>query len=226
MDRRIVISGLAGLTGAMLSDSAWAKALTSTEAQAGLRDMLDDGTVAAVTRLGKTDGYWGDDLVRIPLPKPLASAQKIAKPLGLSGLFDELHLRINRGAETAAPLAKDLFHDAISQMTIKDAVGIVKGGNTSGTEYLQKTTTPRLTDAFTPIIGNALASTGAVDYLDRAVKRNKLQGVVKTDAKTYLSGYAVKYALDGLFHYIGVEEIAIRRSPAKRASDILKLVFG
>jgi hypothetical protein len=226
MDRRIVIAGLAGLTGTLLSDAAWAKALTSSEAQAGLRDMLDDGTVAAVTRLGKTDGYWGDSLVRIPLPKPLASAQKIAKPLGLSGLFDELHLRINRGAEAAAPLAKDLFHDAISQMTIKDAVGIVKGGNTSGTEYLQKTTTPRLTEAFMPVIGNALASTGAVDYLDRVVKRNKLQGVVKTDARTYLSSYAVSFALDGLFHYIGVEETAIRRSPAKRASDILKLVFG
>ncbi len=226
MDRRMVIFGAAGVTGALLSQAAWAKALTSTEAQAGLRDMLDDGTVAAVTRLGKADGYWGDTVVRIPLPKTLASAQKLAKPLGLSGVFDELHLRINRGAEAAAPLAKDLFHDAIHQMTIKDAVSIVKGSNTSGTEYLQKTTTPRLTEAFTPIIGNTLASTGAVEYLDRAVKRNKLQGVVKTDAKTYLSGYAVQYALNGLFHYIGVEETAIRRSPAKRASDILKLVFG
>lgn len=226
MDRRIVISSLVGMTGTLLSGAASAKALTSNEAQAGLRDMLDDGTVAAVTRLGQTDGYWGDALVRIPLPKTFAAAQKLAKPLGLSAVFDELHLRINRGAEAAAPLAKDLFHDAIRQMTIKDAVSIVKGSNTAGTEYLQKTTTPRLTEAFTPIIGNSLASTGAVEYLDRAVKRNKLQGVVKTDAKTYLSGYAVSFALNGLFHYIGVEETAIRRSPAKRASDILKLVFG
>ncbi len=211
--------------GLFLADNAFA-ALGDKQAQTGLRQMLDTGTDASVTRLGKTDGYWGDNLVRIPLPKSFATAQKLAKPLGMSGVFDELHLRINRGAEAAAPLARDLFHDAIKSMTINDAVTIVKGGNTSGTEYLQKTTTPRLTTAFLPILQGALQSTGAVTYLDRAVKRNNLQKYVKDDARTYLGKYAVGYALDGLFHYIGVEETAIRRSPAKRTSQILKAVFG
>jgi hypothetical protein len=225
LDRRIVLAGLTGLVGT----TAWGEAVAAigdNQAQSALRQMLNDGTVASVTKLGKTDGYWGDSVIRIPLPKTLAKAQKLAKPLGLSGVFDELHLRINRGAEQAAPLAKDLFLDAIKAMTIKDAVGIITGASTAGTDYLEKTTSPRLTTAFTPIVENALQSAGAVTYFDRAVKRNNLQSIVKTDAKTYLGKYAVTYALTGLFHYIGVEETAIRRSPAKRGSQILKSVFG
>lgn len=225
MDRRVLLAGLTGLAGTAGWGEAFA-AIGDKQAQTALRQMLNDGTTASVTKLGKTDGYWGDSVVRIPLPKTLAKAQKLAKPLGLSGVFDELHLRINRGAEQAAPLARDLFYDAIKSMTIKDAVGIITGAPTAGTEYLQTTTTPRLTTAFTPIVENALQSAGAVTYFDRAVKRNNLQNVVKTDAKTYLGKYAVSYALTGLFHYIGVEETAIRRSPAKRGSQILKAVFG
>lgn len=225
MDRRILLAGLTGLAGTAAWGEAFA-ALGDKQAQSALRQMLSDGAIASVTRLGKADGYWGDTLVRIPLPKQLAKAQKLAKPLGLSGVFDELHLRINRGAEQAAPLARDLFLDAITSLTIRDALGIIKGPATAGTDYLEKTTTPRLTTAFTPIVENALQSAGAVTWFDRAVKRNNLQTIVKTDARTYLGKYAVTYALDGLFHYIGVEETAIRRSPAKRGSQILKSVFG
>lgn len=225
MDRRLVITGLAG-AGASLMWSEAQAAIGDKQAQAALRQLLDAGTVAATTRLGVNDGYWADDKVRIPLPKTLANAQKTAKLIGMSGAFDDLHLAINRGAETAAPLAKALFHDAIASMTIKNAVSIITGKSTAGTEYLKTTTTPRLTTAFTPIIEDALQSAGAVTWLNDVVERNKLKGLLKTDAKTWLGKYTVTYALNGLFHYIGVEETAIRRSPAKRGSQLLKSVFA
>jgi hypothetical protein len=202
------------------------KSVSHADADAGLRDTLSRGTASAVLRVSKPDGYWGDDAIRIPLPKSLAGPQKMLKPLGMSGPLDEVHVRMNHAAEAAAPLAKALFLDAIRSMTIKDAIGIVNGGPTSGTEYLQKTTTPRLTTAFTPPMENALQSTGAVQSLDEAVKRNKLQGVVKGDAKTWLGTYAVGLALGGLFHYVGVEEAAIRHDPGKTGSSLLKTVFG
>ncbi len=237
MDRRIFLSvlGAAGLAGTAdadtlksLIDKAVNKnsGLSSKDADGALRETLTDGTLSAVKQVSKPDGYWGDGVIRIPLPKTLASVQAIARPLGMSGALDDVHLRMNRAAEAAAPLARDLFLDAIRGMTIKDAIGIVKGGPTSGTEYLQKTTTPRLTAAFTPPMADALDHTGAVQSLDAAVRRNRLQGVVKTDAKTYLSKYAVGLALNGLFHYVGVEETAIRRDPAKTGSNLLKHVFG
>ncbi len=224
MDRRIMLAGLLAL-GVPVEALARIK-LTGSQADAGLRDLLKTGTTLAVTRVSKTSGYWGDDAIRIPLPKTLGKLQKTLKPLGMSGLLDDVHLRMNRAAESAAPVAKGLFIDAITSMTVKDAVAIVKGGPTSGTDYLQKTTTPALTTAFTVPMENALQSTGAVEYLDRAVRRNNLQTVIKTDAKTYLGEHAVGFALTGLFHYVGVEETAIRRDPAKRTTDLLKKLFG
>ncbi len=227
MDRRYLLTGLTTIFVLGLSDEALAKIkLTDKAAQDGLRQMLKQGTEAAVTRVSKPDGYWGDPAIKIPLPKPMANLQKLLKPLGQSGLLDDVHLRMNRAAESAAPVAKGLFVDAITSMTIKDATAIIRGGNTSGTDYLQRTTTPRLTTAFTPPMENAMQATGAVDYLDRAIKRNNLQGLVKTDAKTYLGTYAVGLALNGLFHYVGTEEIAIRRDPLKRTTDILRSIFG
>jgi hypothetical protein len=200
--------------------------ISNKDADAGLRQTLSLSTASAVTRVSKPDGYWGDDAIRIPLPHPLASAQSLLKPLGQSGMLDDVHLHMNRAAEAAAPVAKGLFLDAIKGMTIQDAVGIIRGGPTSGTDYLQKTTTPRLTTLFTPPMESALQSTGAVHYLDEAVQRNKLQGVVKTDAKTYLGHYAVGLALGGLFHYVGTEEASIRHDPGKTGAQLLKTVFG
>ena len=238
MDRRYLLTGLTaalalGLEEPALAKIKWASkklgsksVLSDKTAQDGLRQMLTQGTAAAVAQVSKPDGYWGDSLIRIPLPKPMANMQNLLKPLGQSGILDDLHLRMNRAAETAAPVAKGLFIDAITSMTITDAAGIIRGGNTAGTDYLQRTTTPRLTTAFTPPMESAMQSTGAVDYLDRAIKRNNLESVVKTDAKTYLGTYAVGLALNGLFHYVGTEEIAIRRDPTKRATDLLKSLFG
>lgn len=225
MDRRALILAVMAL-GGTATEALAAKKLTESAAREGLRELLKAGTDAAVTRVGRTDGYWGDDLIRIALPKPLAKLQKTLKAVGMSALLDDVHLRMNRAAESAAPVARGLFIDAIAGMSIKDAVGIVRGGSTSGTDYLERTTTPRLTEAFTPPMRNALQATGAVEYLDRAIRRNNLQGVIKTDARTYLAGHAVGLALDGLFHYAGVEETAIRRSPAKRTSALLKSLFG
>lgn len=238
MDRRFVIAALisAGWTTQASAESDLSKliksatkskgGLSSAQADSGLREALSLGAAAAVTRVGKSDGYWGDSLIRIPLPATLAKVQKTLKPLGMSGALDDVHLKVNRAAEVAAPVAKGLFVDAIKALTIQDALAIVRGGPTSGTQYLQKATTPRLTTLFTPPIQTALQDTGAVQALDKAIARNGLNSYIKKEPKVYLSDYAVGKALSGLFYYVGQEETAIRTDPAKRTSAILKTVFG
>ncbi|MGN6209642.1 DUF4197 domain-containing protein [Asticcacaulis sp.] len=225
MDRRFLLTGVVSLGAMGFAQDALAK-LSNADAQAGLRAALQQGADTAVTHLSQTNGYWGDPQIRIPLPKTLASAQKLLKPLGQSGLLDDLHLRMNRAAENAAPVARGLFINAIQTLTINDAVGIIRGGNTAGTLYLQKKTTPALTAAFTPPMENAMQASGAVDYFDRAIKRNNLKSYFQTDAKTYLGQYVTGLALQGLFIFVGREETAIRRDPAKRTTQILKSVFG
>ena len=131
--------------------------------------------------------------------------------------------------DPAAPVAKDIFFDAIAGLSISDAIGIVRGPQNAATNYLTEKTTPRLTSLFSPIMENALKQTGALRLLDQVtgnLRNIPLAPQLSADVRTDLIGHGVKYGLDGVFHYVAKEEAAIRRDPAKRTSDILRRVFG
>lgn len=198
---------------------------SSAEAEAALREALKLGADKAVERLGVADGYWGDPKVRIPLPAALAKTQKALAPLGLSGPIDEVQLKLNRAAEQAAPAAKSLFLDAISSMTLEDAIGIVKGGERAGADFLRAKSEAKLAAAFRPHVDNAVKETGAAAALDAAAGKVGLASSAK-DLKASLTDHAVKAGLDGLFYYVGEEEAAIRRDPVKQTTKLLKRVFG
>lgn len=216
--------------------------VTNADANAGLKEALVNGAVAAVLKLGKLDGYWADNQVKIPLPKPFSSLQKNLKAIGMSGQFDDLQLKINRAAETAAPKAKDIFVGAISSLTIEDVAGILKGGETAATDLLKTKTKPALITEFSPAVMGAVEETGAGKALDKVSNTynkqlGKLGGLSNIgaqagtetkgkDFKTQFTDYAVSKALDGLFYYVGREEAAIRKDPMKRTSELLKKVFG
>jgi hypothetical protein len=46
------------------------------------------------------------------------------------------------------------------------------------------------------------------------------------DAKADLSTYVVEMSMDGIFHYVAIEEAAIRNNPAARTTELLQKVFG
>ncbi len=203
--------------------------LTEAEAAGGLKEALRIAAGRAINQVGKQDGYFRDDLIRIPLPKSLAQIQDTMKQVGLSGMLDDLELRLNRAAEKAAPFAKSLIRDSINSMTISDAIGIVKGGDTSATDYFRDRMTPPLTSAFHPIVETELSNAGAMKVFDSfASSYSNIPFVPALDkrAKDDLIDHGVEKALYGLFFYLGKEEAAIRRDPAKRTTELLKHVFG
>ncbi len=215
--------------------------VTNVDANAGLKEALTNGAVASILKLGKIDGYWGDNQVKIPLPKPFSSLQKNLKAIGLSSQFDDLQMKINRAAENAAPKAKDIFVGAIKSLTIDDVAGILKGNETAATELLKTKTKPALINEFRPSMLGAIEEAGAGKSLDKVSSTyNKQLGKIgglgnigsqagvasNADFKTQFTDYAISKALDGLFFYIGREEAAIRKDPLKRTSDLLKKVFG
>jgi len=51
----------------------------------------------------------------------LQKVQSVLQKFGLSSLADDVELKLNRAAETAAPKTKDLIWKAISEMTLQDA---------------------------------------------------------------------------------------------------------
>lgn len=215
--------------GGVLGPQGPAGGLTAAEAAAGIRAALDQGIGTAIAQVGRQDGYFGDSLIRIPLPQELATIQSRLAPFGLSGLLDELELQLNRGAERAAPEARSIFVRAVRSMTISDALGIVRGPDTAATDYFRRRTTGELTSLFTPVMENALEQTGAIQTFDRLVGRLRLVPFAPrygADAKQGLVSHGVSRGLDGLFVYIAREEQAIRQDPARRTSEILRRVFG
>ena len=210
--------------GATSSSKSSGSGLSQGQIGDGLREALQVGTDRTVGKVGRADGFLGDQAIRI---KPPGVVQKSAPALKLAGygnLVDDLELKMNRAAEKAAPLAKDIFTDAISKMTIDDARQILNGPQDAATQYLRKTSTDPLYKAMRPIVDNSLTDVGAVKAMDNLVQRGS--GLPGAGSLGFdLGDHVTDKAMDGLFHYIAKEEAAIRQNPAARTTDLLKTVF-
>ncbi len=198
--------------------------LSNEEVINGLREALRVGTDSSSQRLGKVDGFFADAAVKILMPDQAKKVEKTLRDLGMGKLVDKAVLSMNRAAEDAAKGVGNIFWNSIKQMSIKDGLQILKGGDFAATDYLKKTTTAELTEKFRPVIENSLAKVDATKYWkDVFSTYNRFS---KDPVNTDLNAYVTERALSGLFYNIGLEEQKIRKNPAARVTDILKKVFG
>lgn len=242
MRRAVLLAGLAamGLTGCATTGSsgdfgrvlgevigqpATQGALSQAEIDAGLREALTVGTNLVAAQLGQTNGYFGDSQIRIPLPKTYRDIQSGLSRVGASGPLDDLELRMNRAAEAAVPEARTLVLGAVRQITIEDAVQILNGGDTAATDYLRAKTETQLRAAFTPYVKTSLAEAGAFTSLEQVANSYGVGGVTSS-LQNDLTNHAVTLGLDGMFHYVALEEKKIRENPVARTTDLLRRVFG
>ena len=200
-------------------------ALTNTDASAGLKAALEKGAGVAVDLLGKTDGFFGNGAVKIPLPDSLKKYEKLMHSVGMGKYADELVLTMNRAAEAAVPEAKKLFSDSIKKMSVQDAKGILAGGQTSGTDYFKRSTTDQLKQKFLPIVKKATAKVKLAEKYNQYAQKGVQFGLVKKE-QANLDDYVTQKALDGLFFMVAEEEKKIRQDPVKAGSDIIRKVFG
>jgi hypothetical protein len=213
------------LCGFMAPAGANLQALSNQDAVSGLKAALEKGTGAAVDLLGKTDGFYGNGAVKIPLPDSLKQTQKLMRGIGMGKYADELELTMNRAAEAAVPQAKKLFVDSIHKMSVQDAKGILGGGQTSATEYFKRTTSDQLRAQFLPIVKQSTAKVKLAEKYNQYAQKGMQFGLVKKEDAN-LDDYVTQKALDGLFHMVGEEEKKIRQNPVQAGSDIIKKVFG
>jgi hypothetical protein len=191
----------------------------------GLKEALRIGTDHAVDYTGTTDGFFKNEAIKILMPEKLRTAEKGLRMAGMGGKIDEFELSMNRAAEKAAPAARSIFKDALSQMTFDDARRILTGGNTSATEYFKTKTSDKLTTAFRPTVESAMADTGVVkQYKQLAGGLTSLP--FGRGANFDITDYVVGKTLGGLFYMLGEEEKKIRTNPAARVTPLLKQVFG
>jgi hypothetical protein len=199
--------------------------LSDQEIGDGLVEALRVGTERVVTQVSAADGYNLDPDIHIPLPGALKDVQKVLKSVGMSSLADDLELRLNRAAEAAAPEAQELFWDAISEMSFEDVQQIYNGPDDAATRYFQEKMTPPLTERMRPVVDRSLADVGAIQSYDNMMKQYESVPFVP-DAKADLSTYVVEMSMDGIFHYVAIEEAAIRNNPTARTTELLQKVFG
>ncbi|SLN55979.1 DUF4197 domain-containing protein [Oceanibacterium hippocampi] len=209
-------SGGSGGAGSMLSNS---------DIASGLKDALRVGTESVVSQLGIQDGFNLDSAIHIPLPDSMKPVQKALKPLGYSAMLDDLELRLNRAAETATPAATSIFGNAITEMTWDDVQEIYKGADDAATQYFRGKMSDPLRDAMRPVVDDSLADVGAIQSYDSVMGQYKGLPFMP-DVKANLTGHVLDLGLDGIFHYVAIEEAAIRNNPAKRTTEILQKVFG
>jgi Protein of unknown function (DUF4197) len=192
---------------------------------AGLKEALSIGTGNAVTTTSKTDGYFGNQAIKILMPDKI---QKVANVLGKVGYqkeVDDFVLSMNRAAEKAAPRAKAIFIDAIREMTVEDARKILDGGDTAATDHFRAKTSGKLYEAFQPIVSSSMNEVGTTrSYKEMMGKYTSLP--FASAESLDLDRYVTNKALAGLFYLVGQEEIKIRKDPAARVTDLLKSVFG
>jgi hypothetical protein len=213
--------------------------LTEEEVIGGLKEALTTGARISAQKLAAENGYYGDAAVKILLPEEAkVILDNLSKLPGGDKLVQDVVLRINRAAEDAAKDVAPIFVNSISQMTIKDAFGILNGADNAATSYLRSTTNAELYNLYKPkirastekkIVGNVstkdswVALTGKWNSLANSVAgRIANLKPVNTDLDDYLTNKA----LSGMYMKVELEELKIRKDISARVTPVLQRVFG
>ena len=200
--------------------------VTQAEAAQAIREALDQGTGKGIGVLNKQDGFFGNEAYKLFLPPDARRIEATLRQVGFASLVDKAILQINRSAEDAVGFARPIFLEAIREMTIADAINIVKGPRDAATQYFREKTTEKLTAAFLPVIKSSLEKFSATKYYNDLISTYNNFPTTINKINPDLPSYVVGKAVDALFDQIAQEEVAIRNNPVARTTDILKKVFG
>lgn len=200
--------------------------VTEAEAGEGIKEALSQGLVKAVLQLNKEDGFFKDAFYKILMPPDAKKIENTLRDLGMGKMVDKAILQINRAAEDAAGYAKPIFVDAIKSMTLSDAIGLVKNGDTSATHFFRVKTTDKLFAAFLPVIKSSLDKLNATKYYGDAVNTYNNFPTTFKKLNPDLPGFVTERATYALFDLVAKEERNIRQNIAARTTDLLRKVFG
>jgi hypothetical protein len=199
--------------------------LSNDEITAGLKEALQVGTEKAVGLVSQPDGFYKNPAIKIPLPESVQKVEKLLRTAGYGEKVDAFELSMNRAAERAAPEAKSIFWDAISDMNFDDAQKILNGRDNEATLYFEDKTSTRLQEVFKPIVKDAMGEVGVTrSYQDLNEKITSLP--FGKSAGLDLDQYVTDGALQGLFKMLAEQERQIRTQPAARVTDLLQKVFA
>lgn len=200
--------------------------LGNDEIASGLREALKLGAQTATKNLSATNGFFGNQLIKILMPPELRTIEAKLRQFGLGNVVDKAILSMNRAAEDASSQALPILVNTITSFTIQDGITILNGGDNAATNLLQARTTPQITAAFRPVISKSMSKYNVEQAWTQVFSTYNSLPIIKNKVNTDLTGYITERALSGLFTSIGQEEKKIRLDPVGTGSDIISRVFG
>lgn len=216
MRHQVTFAMLLVCAAAAMPSAVQAKSLTS-RAVDPVKTALFQASDTALDKLAEPGAFQNDPAIRIALPalagKTGADMLNIASRLGLA---DELTKGLNDAAGVAAREAKPVFRSAIDRFRITDAPGVLLK-NDGGTRYLKKKASGDLKAKLRPLIVSALGKVGALDTFDKLGKAGALLGLTRDG----LTDSVTDQALNGMFSYVGREEMALRQNPLGAVKSLL-----
>lgn len=198
--------------------------LSQGDATGGLKDALTQGAQIAVKQLGAPGGFSNNPEVKIGLPGKLEKASGALKMLGMGDQITQLEASMNKAAESAVTQAQPILVNAVKNMSVSDAKGILSGGQDSATQYLDKSSREQIRAKFLPIVKQSTDKVGVAQQYNALAKKAPM-GLLGGKADS-VENYVTEQALDGLFKMIAQQEESIRQNPAAAATSLAKKVFG
>lgn len=209
-------------TGAQVSQSI---GYSPAQLNNAVKEALQLSVTRATDQLGQSGGYGQNDRWRLGLPDSVQPVVGTLKQLGLGGPLNEVERLMNRGAELAAAEAKLVFLQAVKDMAIQDAIGIVRGGNTAATDYFRSVTEAQLNARYKSIMQSQLQQLGFYKQYQQVLTTYKAIPMTnKPDLD--LEQYAVNRGLTGLYAQIAEEEKKIRANPVEQGSTLIAAIFS
>ena len=185
-----------------------------------LRRLLTLSSQRAFANLLQENGFFQDELARVPLPPQMAGAGPVASALLRTPIVQNQMLQLmNRAAANAAEAAAPIVYDSIRRMSFSDAVSLVRGGPTAATDFLQRSMGNAIVDAMFPGVGQALR------LFDNGVLNQVVRGATGIDFGG-LQRHVTDAAANGIYRAIGREEAAIRANPHATGDPAIIGAFG
>lgn len=206
------------------SDSAATSQFSVEELQKAFRQALNIGAENVIAQLGVENGFNLDPKAHINLPASLQKVHSLLDRFGYGQLTDDLELKLNQAAEEATPQAKELFVNAIKEMSFDDVRKIYQGADDSATLYLKSKTTDKIRTQMGPIVNAKLQEVGALQLYDKVREKYQSYPLVP-NISADLQQHVLDKGIDSIFYYLAEQEKAIREDPAKQTTELLKKVF-
>lgn len=202
--------------------------MSQTELGKAVKELLQVSADNSLAKLGVTNGFYQNGEVKIPFPPALKKVEETLKQVGFTNQVNQFTEKLNRSAEDAASGVKEIFKNAIMQMTINDALSIILGNDDAATEYMKKTTTAAITSKVTSVVAKSNEKIKLASYwTPLANKYNVVMAVTGgSQVNPDLTQYVTERTVDGIFKIMAKEEKVVRTKASARTTSLLQKVFG